>query len=96
MCIIRLKINLFIALFVSSHLALATTISYQDTYPELSIGTTIVGLDFITQLNTSAYGQALLMVLNPSKAPTVNLLRLTASVIYTVLQMMEAKNYYLI
>jgi glucose/arabinose dehydrogenase len=58
MYFIRLKISMFIALFVSSHLVLATTINYQDTYPELSVGTTIVGLEFITQLNTTNYGQA--------------------------------------
>jgi len=58
MYFIRLKISLFIALFVSNHLAFATTINYQDTYPELSLGTTIVGLDYITQLNATAYGQA--------------------------------------
>lgn len=44
-----------LGLFSQTH---ATTINYQDTYPHLTIGTTIVGLELITELNPTNYGQA--------------------------------------
>jgi hypothetical protein len=55
---IRLKISILVALFISSSVALANTINYQDTYPSLTLGTTVVGLELITKLNPTAYGQA--------------------------------------
>ena len=55
---IRPKISSLVVLFFLNSLAIATPINYQDTYPSLTLGTTVVGLELITELNPTAYGQA--------------------------------------
>lgn len=54
----NVKILCLLLLGFASGSTLATTISYQQTYPNVALGSTIIGLDLVSQLEATKYGNA--------------------------------------